>query len=196
MTAVTMIFEMTRDYDIVLPMILAVAVAMGVRRLLSRETIYTEKLVRRGHPIPGALHANMFLVRGAAEVMTREVLVLDARTLFSQLLGELMARSGMAYVVVTRADTIVGVLRVNTGLRRAIAAARDAVTLGELASRAFIVVGPTAVAFDVIAAMWRDHAIMAVVVQPVAGAPARVVGVISKENVADSVASSIRIYPG
>ena len=27
MTAVTMIFEMTRDYDIVLPMILAVAVA-------------------------------------------------------------------------------------------------------------------------------------------------------------------------
>ena len=33
MTAVTMIFEMTRDYDIVLPMILAVAVALGVRRL-------------------------------------------------------------------------------------------------------------------------------------------------------------------
>ena len=30
MTAVTMIFEMTRDYDIVLPMILAVAV--GLRR--------------------------------------------------------------------------------------------------------------------------------------------------------------------
>ena len=52
MTAVTMIFEMTRDYDIVLPMILAVALALGVRRLLSRENIYTLKLVRRGHPIP------------------------------------------------------------------------------------------------------------------------------------------------
>ena len=65
MTAVAMIFEMTRDYDIVLPMILAVAVSLGVRRLLSRENIYTLKLVRRGHPIPKALHANMFLVRSA-----------------------------------------------------------------------------------------------------------------------------------
>ncbi len=63
MTAVTMIFEMTRDYDIVMPMILAVAMSVGVRRLLSRENIYTLKLVRRGHVIPKALHANMFLVR-------------------------------------------------------------------------------------------------------------------------------------
>ena len=38
MTAVTMIFEMTRDYQIVLPMILAVAMALGVRRMLSART--------------------------------------------------------------------------------------------------------------------------------------------------------------
>jgi CIC family chloride channel protein len=45
MTAVTMIFEMTLDYHIVLPMILAVAAGLGVRRALSRENIYTAKLV-------------------------------------------------------------------------------------------------------------------------------------------------------
>ena len=38
MTAVTMIFEMTRDYDIVMPMIVAVAVAIGVRGMLSPRT--------------------------------------------------------------------------------------------------------------------------------------------------------------
>ena len=48
LTAVAMIFEMTLDYNIVLPMILAVAVGLGVRRVLSRENIYTMKLVRRG----------------------------------------------------------------------------------------------------------------------------------------------------
>ena len=32
MTAVTMIFEMTRDYDIVMPLIIAVAVSIGIRR--------------------------------------------------------------------------------------------------------------------------------------------------------------------
>jgi len=69
MTAVTMIFEMTRDYNIVLPMIIAVAFSLGVRRLLSLENIYTLKLARRGHMVPKALHANMFLVRRASEVM-------------------------------------------------------------------------------------------------------------------------------
>ena len=78
MTAVTMIFEMTRDYDIVMPLILAVAASIGVRRLLSRESIYTLKLVRRGRTLPKALHANMFLVRHAHEVMDRNVLVLPA----------------------------------------------------------------------------------------------------------------------
>src|SRR5581483_7205318 len=68
MTAVTMIFEMTLDYHIVLPMILAVAAGLGVRRALSRENIYTAKLVGRGHVIPKALHANMFLVRAARDV--------------------------------------------------------------------------------------------------------------------------------
>ena len=71
MTAVTMIFEMTRDYDIIMPIIVAVALSIGVRRLLSRENIYTIKLVTRGHMIPKALHANMFLVRHAEEVMDK-----------------------------------------------------------------------------------------------------------------------------
>ena len=55
MTAVTMIFEMTRDYDLMMPSIIAVALAIGVRRLLSIETIYTVKLVGRGHFVPKAL---------------------------------------------------------------------------------------------------------------------------------------------
>ncbi len=76
MTAVTMIFEMTRDYDIVMPLIIAVAVSIGIRRLLSHENIYTIKLVARGHFIPKALHANMFLVRRAGEVMDKEILIL------------------------------------------------------------------------------------------------------------------------
>ena len=59
MTAVAMIFEMTRDYDIVMPMIIAVAFSVGIRRVLSRENIYTLKLYRRGHVVPKALHANM-----------------------------------------------------------------------------------------------------------------------------------------
>src|SRR5271169_2060680 len=43
MTAIVMVFEMTRDYAIIVPVIVAVAVAAGVRRGLIPETIYTIK---------------------------------------------------------------------------------------------------------------------------------------------------------
>ena len=74
MTAVTMIFEMTRDYDIVLPMILAVAFSVGVRRLLSRENIYTLKLVRRGHAVP-RYSMQIRSRRKAKEVMDTDVVM-------------------------------------------------------------------------------------------------------------------------
>src|SRR6185312_16247612 len=110
MTAVTMIFEMTRDYDIVMPMILAVAMSVGVRRLLSRENIYTLKLFRRGHVIPKALHANMFLVRRAKEVMDADVVVAQAEMGFDAFLANPEHRGRMRHVIVAEDHRILGVL--------------------------------------------------------------------------------------
>lgn len=196
MTAVTMIFEMTLDYNIVLPMILAVAASLGVRRLLSFESIYTMKLVRRGHATPRGLHANLFLVRSARDVMLRDVAILDASTTFEGFLHVSAAMGGLRHVVITRGKRIVGILRVNLDLRRAVGAAGAEVTLGELARRNFTIVREDAVAFDVIARMRRKRAAMAVVI-PRGGYPKpdQVLGVITKEQIADSVASSIELYP-
>lgn len=195
MTAVAMIFEMTRDYDIVLPMIIAVAVSLATRRLLCRESIYTLKLVRRGHVIPNALHANMFLVQNAAQVMETDVLVQDADVLFRDILGNLDGPP-FRHVVVTRSGRIEGVLRINTGLRRAISHDHPSVTLGTLAQHNFIVVAPTDAASDVISQLRQKHATMAVVVKgPELEGSVEVVGVIAKEHIADAVASSIRIFP-
>ena len=195
MTAVAMIFEMTRDYDIVLPMILAVAVALGVRRLLSRENIYTMKLARRGHPIPKALHANMFLVRSARDAMERDFLLADAAMSFGTFLEQLEG-SGLRHVLVTRGRAFVGVIRVNTDLRRTVGATGAQVTMGEIARRDFTVVRESDVMFDVIARLWRRRAVMGLVV-PDRGRPRpdTVMGVITKEHVADAVASSVQIYP-
>ena len=123
MTAVTMIFEMTRDYGLVMPSIIAVALAIGVRRLLSQENIYTVKLVDRGHKVPKAMHANMFLIRSAGEVMERNVIVAPADADFNEFLRRHGAGGGIKHVVVTRNNHIAGVLRVNTGLRRGVEAA-------------------------------------------------------------------------
>jgi CIC family chloride channel protein len=193
MTAVAMVFEMTRDYDIVLPMILAVAIALGVRRMLSRENIYTMKLYRRGHPIPKALHANMFLVRSAGDAMERDIVLIDEGASFDDFLSRAGAGSGLRHAVVTRGNIIVGVIRVNTDLRRTVG---GDVRMGEIASRDFAVVREASVMFDVIGRMRRRHAVMAVVVTNTGRPrPDTVLGVITREHIADTVTSSVRLYP-
>ncbi len=196
MTAVTMIFEMTLDYSIVMPMIVAVAMSIGARRVLSRETIYTLKLVRRGRAIPKARHANMFLVRSAREVMDDDIQVLPAEQSFDEYLRQPEHAGRLRHVVVTDKGHLFGVIRVNTGLRRGLEGAHTGVSLGDVANRNFTVVREEETAFDVIRRMWRRKAIMAVVVRG-RGVPrgSDVAGVITKEHVADSVADSVKGYP-
>ena len=195
MTAVTMIFEMTRDYDIVMPLIIAVAVSIGIRRLLSRENIYTIKLVARGHFIPKALHANMFLVRRAGEVMDKDILVLPADMKFDEFLRLPDHGGRMRHVVITRGDAIEGVLRVNTALRRGLEGAYTGLTLGEVGITNFTVAHQEEVMFNVIGEMSRRNAAMVIVSRSV-GLPRAcdVVGLITKEHIADSVSESISPY--
>jgi CIC family chloride channel protein len=195
MTAVTMIFEMTRDYDIVMPMIVAVAISIGMRRVLSRENIYTIKLVSRRHFIPKALHANMFLIHQARDVMDRDILLLPGDMSFDAFLRQPKHEGKIRHVVVTRDDRITGVLRVNTGIRRGLEGAYTGVTLNDVASRNFTVVREEDVMFGVIGSLWQGGATMAVVVfgngEPLAN---DVLGVITKEHVADSVALTVGPY--
>jgi chloride channel protein, CIC family len=73
-TAVVMAFEMTRDYDVILPALITVSVAYGVRRKLLRQSIYDMKLVRRGHYIPEALHTNMHLLERVKRLIHSPIL--------------------------------------------------------------------------------------------------------------------------
>jgi CIC family chloride channel protein len=195
MTAVTMIFEMTLDYAIVVPMIIAVAVAIGIRRMLSRENIYTIKLQARRHFIPKALHANMFLVRRAEDVMDKDLLVLPHDLSFDAFLRLPDLGSRLRHVVVTKGDRIAGVLRVNTALRQGLESSYTGVSLGDVASAEFTIARPEDIMFNVIGRMWRRKAVMTVVVRH-DGVPrgSSVLGMITKEHVADSVAESIKPY--
>lgn len=47
-TAVLILFELTGEYTIILPLMLAIVLATGVSNVVSHDTIYTRKLLRRG----------------------------------------------------------------------------------------------------------------------------------------------------
>jgi len=68
-TAIVMIFEMTRDYNVIIPLMITASVAYGIRRGLLRDSIYTMKLTRRGHTIPEALQTNLYLMHSARELL-------------------------------------------------------------------------------------------------------------------------------
>lgn len=65
-TAVIMMFELTGEYHIILPLMLAIALAAGISKLISRDTIYTRKLLRRGIDLHAPARALARLTVGAA----------------------------------------------------------------------------------------------------------------------------------
>ncbi len=90
-TAVVILFELTGEYSIILPLMLAIVLATATSRLLSGDTIYTLKLRRRGvdlegpaqgarlgaqhvgsamEPLPAPLPASLALV-DAADLLSR-----------------------------------------------------------------------------------------------------------------------------
>ena len=115
MTAIIMIFEMTRDYAIIVPVIVAVAVAAGVRRALIGETIYTIKLRHRGHRIPKERHINLYLVQQAQDIMERRFLLAKAGTPLKDALPP-EAAEDLPPVIVERDGRIVGLAPPRSGL--------------------------------------------------------------------------------
>ena len=89
--------------------------------------------------MPKALHANMFLVRSAGDVMLRDLAILDEATTFDAFLSMSESAGGLRHVVVTRQTD-----RWRSSRQRRFAPrgrrSRGEVTLGELARRNFTLV--------------------------------------------------------
>jgi chloride channel protein, CIC family len=67
LTAVIIMFELTGEYRIILPLMLAIALSVGVSKLISKDTIYTRKLLRRGIDLhaPGRALARLTVAAAA-----------------------------------------------------------------------------------------------------------------------------------
>ena len=71
-TAIAMTFEQTRNYAVILPIIITVALAHTTRSRLTPDTIYTLKLMRRGIILPQGLQAAVSASRTAASIMSTD----------------------------------------------------------------------------------------------------------------------------
>ncbi len=69
-TAVIIMFELTGEYTIILPLMVAIVVATGVSHLVTGDTIYTLKLRRRGVDLDVSPVQHRMQTRTVSEVMT------------------------------------------------------------------------------------------------------------------------------
>jgi CIC family chloride channel protein len=193
LTSIVMIFEMTLDYSVVLPMTLTVAVSHGVRRLLLAENIYTMKLVRRGHYMPEALQANAYLVSHVAEIKMATATTTRAQDLARLLASD--ARGAFAYYVIADGETLVGFIERQWAEehREALLETPDPASL---ARRDFVVVRGDATVFELIAVMKSSKAEIAVVRATDRGGGGRpaLLGVVTDTHVMGALAEGMEIF--
>jgi CIC family chloride channel protein len=186
MTAIVMIFEMTRDYNVIVPLVLAVALAVGVRRWLVAENIYTIKLRNRGRPIPTIRHTNMYLVQQARDLMSACFVVLPAETRIETALEAVAGKPG-AHIIVTEEGRILGFVRFGSVPYKPSDTGDQ--TLRGIVSTEFVIAPETSILNTIVTRMNRRNRSFAIVVKPGGAVPRPddVVGVIDSPEIAGSV---------
>jgi CIC family chloride channel protein len=196
--ALVMIFEMTLDYNVIVPMTVTVALSYGLRKLICPESIYTLKLARKGHVSPQALQADFHFLKRAKEVMDRSLVALPD----SMTLGDFFRREsrfeGASFFLIVRGDAVAGVVD-REGICRAREAHGDRLPLGRVPEKGFVVVRPEETLFDVISRLHDERMPSAVVVS---GRPGKTIsshsvrGVIAGRQITEALEESVEPFKG
>ena len=119
-TAILILFEMSGDYRIVLPLMLTVVISTFLaRRWLGGESIYTLKLTRRGVRLASGRDIDIMAGVRVEEVMTRDVYTVPADLTLDDLGNRFRATSHHGFPVVDGENGLVGIVSIQD-LKRAL----------------------------------------------------------------------------
>jgi chloride channel protein, CIC family len=193
-TAIVMIFEMTRDYGVIVPMTITVAISYGVRKVLLKESIYTLKLVRRGHYMPEALQTNFQHMRLARDLKNNIVALVPANVTLEQLREKLGQPGATPLFVVEDDSQIKGVLTEEMAYR-AMRHQPPTATVGEVANTNYDVISENTTLFEIVTRMHANRTDIFLVSGNLAVNTAKEVrGWISNERIARSMAEGIGLF--
>ena len=194
LAAIVMIFEMTLDYNVIIPMTITVAISYGVRVLLSQESIYTQKLIRRGHYMPKAMRKNFQDLKQAKEMMhTRIITVSSLDTLadFAQVASQHL---NVQYFIVEVDNKILGVIS-KTAALRALRKYEEQILVGEIASKDYIIINENMTFLDILNQMYTHQVDLALVLNKLNDdSPDNIKGLISKEDMANYMSDTVELF--
>ena len=135
--AIVFLFELTRDYDAILPLMGATVLADLVARALLEDSIMTEKLTRRGLLVPNAFHVDAMRTTLVENVMSTEVVVVRADLSLTDLVDHFNTGRHSAYPVVDEEQRLVGIVT-----QRDVISAAARTSAGDVAEGEVVVASP------------------------------------------------------
>lgn len=141
LTSIVFVFELTQDYRIVLPLIVATVLADVVADALLDDTLMTEKLTRRGVRVVRDYQADPFVRQSVGDVMTAPALTVRANTPIAEVMRYVAAGAHSAYPVVDDLGRCRGIISRTDLLARSEAEPGPAV---DVASQDVVTVAPEA----------------------------------------------------
>jgi CIC family chloride channel protein len=111
-TAILILFEMTGDYRIILPLMLATVISTLASRVLSRESIYTLKLSRRGVHLEEGQDTDVMQGVTVGEAMTMDPDSVPPDMSLEDLAQEFARTHHHGYTVVDEKNCLVGVVSI------------------------------------------------------------------------------------
>jgi CIC family chloride channel protein len=193
--AIVMIFEMTLDYNVIIPMTITVAIAYGVRTMLSKESIYTMKIVRHGHIIPQALQANFQQLRRARDVMDTHFITVPASGAPREIIRMASEKKAVsAFLVENPSGEIIGVVLKNA-LIETLGESSETTTLEQITSKEYVTVLEEMTLFDIVDRMRSLNVSIALVTDRPGIALARnVKGLITKQEVGHAIVEAVELF--
>jgi len=107
-SAILVIFELTNDYRLILPLMLACVLAVLLSSRLNRLSIYTTKLSRRGVSLREGRDVNLLRGIPVSEVMELDPATVSADLPFKDLVPRLLADPGLELQVVDDENRLIG----------------------------------------------------------------------------------------
>ncbi|MDH3292552.1 MAG: chloride channel protein [Gemmatimonadota bacterium] len=183
LTAIMIVFEMTNDYALILPLMLCGAVAYITARRLHPESIYSQWLVRRGEVIHLGRDAAVMERLRVGEFFNRDPHIISEEASVQQILDALGASSQVEFPVLDGDLRLVGMITYDD-LRTVLSDTdryAEVILAGDLASQQFERVTPD----DTLATALQRIGVRGSHYVPVvdAGDPDRLVGVIGRQEI-------------
>jgi CIC family chloride channel protein len=112
-TAIIIVFELTNDYRIILPLMITCIISMIVSTKLSRESIYTLKLVLRNIGIKEGMETNVMESILIKNIYRKDIETINVADNFSQIVNRVIRGKESDFPVIDSERRVVGMISIH-----------------------------------------------------------------------------------